>query len=156
MLDLNTQTMIQIPLPTYNDFYVLNKRKLDRGTLLTIMIPINEEEEQLIDKIDNRDLKFERGKEIFTVRINDIHCYGEIDFTDENTLDDIYDFKFLNYLGGVGVKIYSNYDYNTHCCYSPKPFLVSHETWNPLKLVIMAHGYLNKPQRVLLFDHITK
>lgn len=120
------------------------------------MIPINEAEEEEIDNIDSKVLKFQRGNKTFSVRRNNIYCYGEVDFNDEKTLNEIKDFNFLSYLAEVGVSIYSRYDYATHSCSSPKHCCLWTETWNPAILAKMAHGYLGKPERILLFNYITK
>lgn len=125
-------------------------------TKLTVMIPINEEEEKLIDNIDKSILKFNRGSKTFSVSMIDIYCYGEVDFEDEDTLNKISEFKFLDYLGEVGVHIYSKYDYKTHSCSSPKRRCLWTETWNPAELAKMAHGYLGKPKRILLFNRTLK
>lgn len=146
----------QIPLPIYPDFCILNKNVSSLGTRLTVMIPIDEEEEKLIDNIDKSVLKFHRGHKTFSVSMKDIYCYGEVDFEDEDTLNQISEFKFLSYLGEVGVHICSNYDYKTHSCSSPKRYCLWTETWDPIKLAKIAHGYLGKPKRILLFNQITK
>lgn len=116
------------------------------------MIPINEEEEKLIDNIDKSTLAFHRGNRSFSVSMRDIYCYGEVNFEDKDTLNQISEFKFLNHLGEVGVHIYSRYNYKTHSCSSPKRHCLWTETWNPAELAKMAHGYLGKPQRILLFN----
>lgn len=116
------------------------------------MIPISEEEEKIIDNINNKTLHFTRGDKTFNVTINDIYCYGEVDFDNEEDLDQIDDFNFLNYLGSVGIKIVSNYDYDTHSCKSTSKNVMWTETWDTVKLTIMAHGYLGKPKRILLFN----
>lgn len=120
------------------------------------MIPIDEDEEKLIDNIDKSILTFHRGNRSFSVTMRDIYCYGEVNFEDEDTLNQIKEFKFLDYLGAVGVHIYSRYDYKTHSCSSPKRYCLWTETWNPAELAKMAHGYLGKPKRILLFNQTLK
>ena len=149
-------TMYQIPLPTFHHYRILNSKRSSIGTKSTIMIPINEKEELLIDNIDKQTLHFHRGNRTFSVQMKDIYCYGEVDFTDKDTLDKINDFKFLDYLEEVGVRIYSNYDYETHSCSSPTEYCLWTETWHPAVLAKMAHGYLGKPKRILLFSQISK
>lgn len=134
----------------------MNKNVSNIGTKLTVMIPINEEEEKLIDNIDKSTLKFHRGNKSFSISMKDIYCYGEVNFEDEDTLNQINEFKFLDYLCKVGVKIYSRYDYKTHSCSSPKRRCLLTETWSPSQLAKMAHGYLGKPKRILLFNYNTK
>lgn len=120
------------------------------------MIPIDKDEEKLIDNIDKSTLAFRRGNRSFSVSMRDIYCYGEVNFEDEDTLNQISEFKFLDYLGAVGVHIYSRYDYKTHSCSSPKRHCLWAETWNPAELARMAHGYLGKPKRILLFNQTIK
>ena len=134
----------------------MNRNRSRVETRLTVMIPIDEEEEKIIDNIDKSILTFHRGKRSFSVAIKDIYCYGEVNFEDEDTLNQINEFKFLDYLGEVGVHIYSNYDYKTHSCSSTKNRCLWTETWNPAKLAKMAHGYLGKPKRILLFNQTIK
>lgn len=154
---LNSNSVIyQIQLPIYPDFHILNKNVSNIGTKLTVMIPIDEEEEKLIDNIDKSTLKFHRGNKSFSISMKDIYCYGEVDFEDQDTLNQINEFKFLDYLAEVGVHIYSRYDYKTHSCSSPKRSCLWTETWSPSQLAKMAHGYLGKPKRILLFNYNTK
>lgn len=134
----------------------MNKNVSSLGTKLTVMIPIDEDEEKLIDNIDKSTLTFHRGNRSFSVAIRDIYCYGEVNFEDEDTLNQIKEFKFLDYLDEVGVHIYSKYDYKTHSCSSPKRHYLWTETWNPAELAKMAHGYLGKPKRILLFNQTLK
>lgn len=120
------------------------------------MIPINEDEEKLIDNIDKSTLTFHRGNRSFSIQMRDIYCYGEVDFNNKETLDKIEEFNFLDYLGAIGVHIYSRYDYKSHSCTSPMRRCMWTETWSPAHLAKMAHGYLGKPQRILLFNQTTK
>ena len=122
----------------------------------TIMIGINEKEEESIDNIGGNSIVFTRGNQKFIVTKKDIYCYGEIDFDDDETLDLIDRFKFLNYLEERGVPIYSNYDYNTHSVSNETRFPLWTETWSPLTLMKLAHGYIGKPKRILLFNKTFK
>ena len=148
--------MYHISLPIFPHYHILNSNKSSARIKSTIMIPIDKDEELLIDNINEQTLYFNRGNRTFSVKMENIYCYGEVDFTDKDTLDKINDFKFLSYLEEVGVHIYSNYNYETHSCSSPKIHCLWTETWNPAVLAKMAHGYLGKPQRILLFNQISK
>ena len=148
--------MFRIPLPISPHYHILNNNKTRNGTRTTIMIAISEEEESMIDNIGKNILHFDRGNRRFSVQMRDIYCYGEVNFNDEDTLNQIDDFKFLDYLEEVGVHIYSNYDYTTHSCSTSKKTLLWTETWSPAILAKMAHGYLGKPQRILLFNQTIK
>lgn len=134
----------------------MNRNTSSIGTKLTVMIPIDEDEEKLIDNIDKSTLIFIRGDRKFSVKMRDIYCYGEVNFEDEDTLNRISEFKFLDYLGAVGIRIQSRYDYKTHSCSSPKRYCLWTETWNPVDLAKMAHGFLGKPKRILLFNQNVK
>lgn len=120
------------------------------------MIPISEQEEKDIDNIKNSTLKFQRGTMSFSVSMKDIYCYGEVDFTSIEDLNQIDSFNFLDYLGASGINIYSNYDYETHSCKAPNRRLLWTETWHPAIVAQMAHGYLGKPQRILLFNECVR
>ena len=108
----------QIPLPIYPDFRILSKNVSSLGTRLTVMIPIDEEEEELIDNIDKSVLKFHRGHKTFSVSMRDIYCYGEVDFEDEDTLvytvtalfieADPYFSTFRGVLDGIGDAVEEN------------------------------------------------
>ena len=112
--------------------------------------------QEQIDNIEKRTIVFTRGNKKFSVTIRDIYCYGEVDFNDKNILNQIENFNFLDFLENSGVHIFSNYDYNTHSCISDKKYLLHTETWSPAMLAKMAHGYLGKPARILLFNQTIK
>lgn len=121
----------------------------------TIMTYINEEEEREIDEMENGFIELVRGNRVFSINHYKIHCYGDIDLNDKETIEIINKFKFLDFLSGFsGIPIYSRYDYNTHCCHSPKKYPLISETWQPIDLVKYAHGCLNKPKRIILFDYV--
>lgn len=134
----------------------MSKNVSSLGTKLTVMIPIDEDEEKLIDNIDKSTLAFHRGKRSFSVSMRDIYCYGEVDFEDENVLNQIKEFKFLEYLQETGIKICADYNYKTHTCKSSKPYILYTETWNPAELAKRAHAYLGKPKRILLFNQFIR
>lgn len=148
--------MYRIPLPISPNYRILNNNRSNIGNRTTIMIPIDENEEKLIDNIGKETLHFNRGNRSFSVQMKDIYCYGEVDFNDKETLDKIEEFNFLDHLGAVGVHIYSGYDYKSHSCTSSISRCMWTETWSPAHLAKMAHGYLGKPQRILLFNQIIK
>lgn len=141
-----------IPLPTCQNYRILCSNIMGCTTRVTIMIPISEQEEKSIDNIRDSTLRFKRGDTSFSVRMKDIYCYGEVDFTSKEDLNQIDSFNFLDYLGISGIHILSKYDYKTHSCKAPNKRLLWTETWRPSVIAQMAHGYLGKPQRVLLFN----
>ena len=148
--------MYQIPLSIFFFFFILNNKKISIGIKIGVMILVVEIVELIFDIFDYFSLHFHRGDRTFSVQMKDVYCYGEVDFTDKDTLDKINDFKFLDHLEAVGAHVYSNYDYETHSCSSPKEYCLWTETWHPAVLAKMAHGYLGKPQRILLFNQTSK
>lgn len=114
------------------------------------MTYISEKEEIALDKGETINLK--RGNRTWTITTRNIYCYGEVDFnTGSEDMKQIDTFDFLNYLGGVGLHIYSDYHYDTHECHSPIKNCRWTETWHPAKIAQYAHGCLKKPQRIVLF-----
>ena len=126
-----------------------NKDKIIKQIIMTY---ITEEEELLLDNIKDNYVNLDRENRTFTIKVNNIFCYGDVDFHNDDDLNTINSFKFLNHLDAVGVKIYSNYDYETHTCSSPNKTLLYTETFQPIDLVKYAHGCLNKPKKLILFS----
>lgn len=145
-----------IQLPIYQNYRILCKNIGSFGTTRTVMIPITEKEEKRIDNIGDSIINFDRGSRSFSIKMKDIYCYGEINFNDEDDLTAIDNFHFLDYLTLSGIHIPSNYNYSTHSCKSNLKVPLSTETWTPSVVAKIAHGYLGKPQRVLLFKEHTK
>lgn len=148
--------MHQISLPIYPNYHILNKVVSKHGIKFTIMIGINEEEEEKIDNINKEIITFNRGNRSFAVTMKDIYCYGEVNFKDIETVEKINSFDFLDYLDFAGIRIPSNYDYDTHSYSTPKSKHLYTETFSPAKLATIAHGYLGKPQRILLFNQVVR
>lgn len=113
---------------------------------------ISKSEESKIDHLRNNILTLVRGDKTFEITSNKIYCYGQVDFNNDDDLDIIDNFKFLNHLTDRGVAIYSRYDYNTHTCKSTSKRLMWKECFSPAELATYAHGMLGKPERIVLFD----
>lgn len=139
-------------MPIHKDYHILCSNKTGSRCVSTIMTYISEEEEYLIDNLKDKIFQMTRGNQVFNVKMNQIHCYGEVDFNNQEGLDTIDGFKFLDFLGGVGIRIYSRYNYTTHSCSSPKRHALWSETWSPAYLAKYAHGFLGKPKRIILFN----
>lgn len=144
------------PLPTCQNYRILCSNIISGIIRRTVMIPISEQEEKAIDNIGDSILKFQRGNKYFSVKMKDIYCYGEVDFTNEEDLDQIDSFNFLDYLGGIGIHIWSHYDYKTHSCKTFNKQILWTETWSPAIVAQIAHGCLGKPQRILLFNEYVR
>lgn len=145
--------MYVIPRPTSRNYHTLCKVKTSSGYNKTIMTYINEEEEFEIDNLKKDTITLTRGDKVFTIRLYQIYCYGEVNFDDKNDLSKIDSFTFLNHLKGVGVPCVANYDYKTHCCISNNRDTKWSETFSPSWLAKYAHACLNKPKRIILFSY---
>lgn len=146
-----------LPMPIIGTYHILCSNKEKRPYIQTIMIAITDEEEKGLDTLKDKTIYFERENRVFEVTTNMILCYGDVDFNNgSNDLKIIDTFKFLNHLGWVGVHIRSGYDYETHSCSFPGKTVLWTETWSPSLLAQIAHGYLGKPDKILLFNQIVK
>ena len=151
--------MFVIPMPISPIYHILCSNssgdKTPAQKRYVVMTYISEEEEKEIDGLDDKFIKLERGDIVFSINHSRIYCYGEINLHDEETIETINKFRFLDFLSSfTGIHIYSNYDYDKHCCYSSKKFPLLTETWQPIDLVKYAHGTINKPNRIILFDYV--
>lgn len=138
-------------MPITPEYRLLCKQGEGINASLVFMTYISKEEEDLIDNLNNNTLILERGQKTFDIKINQIFCYGEVNFNDINDLNTIENFNFLSHLGAVGIHIYHNYDYNTHTCSSSRKSPFWTETWSPSEVARFAHGCLGKPERIVLF-----
>ena len=139
-----------IPMPIFQDYYVLTSRTDRSHTEQVIMTYITEEEEQKLD--DGKELTLKRGNVSFQIHSNNTYCYGEVDFHEgSDDCKQIATFNFLDYLGWKGIIIPSDYHYDTHECHSPLRSYRWYETWQPDVVARYAHGCLNKPKRIVLF-----
>lgn len=116
-----------------------------------IMIPITEEEEHKLDKRESFG-KEVKGK-IFPLGPANVKYYGEINFNtgsgDYRTLEESRLFFSMPFQGAI---VPSKYDYNNHCCYSDINKPRWYDTVNAALICQYAHGILNKPKRVAIFE----
>lgn len=118
-----------------------------------IIIPISEKEEA---ELDEGALHTKRDNFSFDIEGSNIICYGEIDFHSNSE-----DFKVLQNITIQGLKAYvpADYNYDEHCCYSPRKSYRYHDTFDFAKLAQYFHARLNKPQRCCIFKeryHVKK
>lgn len=120
------------------------------------MAPITQELEDTIDAVLQKRGNFTLiiGKTVFDIPAKNICFYGDVDFTDDSEdLEQISEANWLNSIK-IGVKIPSNYDYETHTCKSDlEKYYKYHETFNPALVVQYKHGMLGKPKKVIIFKY---
>lgn len=140
-------------MPIQKSYHILHKDVEVKKTTLTVMAPLNEEQELFLDTNNNIVIKI--GTKDYTIEKSDILCYGDITFEENSTdLDIIKNFNFLDNLSGMkGEVIPANYDYETHTCKSKLKCYQITETWNPLEICKYAHGCLDKPKKIIIFNY---
>lgn len=116
-----------------------------------IMAPISEKEEALLDK--GKAISISRGGIDFTIDINNVFAYGQVDFStgsdDYEAMDELIPYKDVVYLP-------LNYDYKTHTCKTDRKFYRTYETNNIAAMAQYAHGKLGKPDRVVIFKLVAR
>lgn len=144
--------MWEIPCPLMKNYLTLDRSKTINCTTEVILTHISEEDETFIDNMGKDSvLTLERGKRTFNVTPNQIYCYGEVDFNNNDDLVQIEHFNFIT-KELAGYRIPANYNYDTHSAKSPnKKSCLYTETWSSSLLTKYAHGCLGKPDRILLF-----
>lgn len=143
-----------IPMPIFTEYQVIicHTISIHRQERI-LMIPINEEEELLLDK--GKTLNIDRGKLRLSIAPKDVQFYGEIDFTEgSDDLEEIDTAKWFVNPSIPNVCIPSDYDYKTHTCNSPLKAYRWYDTCSPAKIVKYKHACLGKPERVLIFKYI--
>ena len=132
------------------DYQVMCSRFLTRGELeLIIMIPISEKEET---ELDSGSLITVRNGFGFSIDKTNVICYGEIDFnTNSDDYNVIEGMNWLDHITLLGIGVPSDYDYKTHCCYSPIKVVRHYDTNNPAVVAQYTHARLGKPQRCCIF-----
>lgn len=138
-------------MPLSTEYVIVNSR-IERNGLkeVIIMTYLTEEEEKALD--DGKRIKVKRSKRTFVIDPGMIYCYGDVDFREGSDDCDVIDsFSFLDYLGAVGIRIPSDYHYDTHECHSPLKCYRYTETFRPSVLCRYCHGVLGKPKNIVLF-----
>lgn len=145
--------MWEIPCRRLENYLILDRHKLPKGTREVVMTFISEEEEKLIDNLKENHIVIRRGKRIFKVYPNNIYCYGEVDFKNDDDIKQINSFNFIT-RDFQGYIIPSNYDYDKHIAYSDNRKSYKYtETWNSGIVAKYAHGCLGKPKRIIIFNN---
>lgn len=144
--------MWEIHCKILKDFLILDRNKDKVVTKTIILTYITKEEEDFIDNMDKLPLVIKRGDYSFSIKPNQIYCYGEVDLTNgSKDLEQIREFDFCT-RDYSGYKLSSNYNYKKHCALSPlKHKELWTETWDSGRIVQYAHGCLGKPERICLF-----
>lgn len=155
MLSYDSKTKkYTIKLPIREDYYsLIGKKNASKQTESVVMTYITEAEENAIDK--GKAITIKRGNLVFTVKPNNIYCYGKIDFdNDSEDMDIISTFPWLEHLTIRGVCVPSNYNYERHECISINKRPMWYDTTKCEVYVKYAHAHLGKPERTLIFRQV--
>lgn len=139
------------PLIKKKDYHTMAYLSKNGRQVRLVMARINKEEE---DALDGRiPLQIKRGKETFVLDRSHVIFYGEIDFNpgsdDYKILEDSKMFFPMEF---QGVSIPANYDYEQHAALSDIKTARWFDTVNAALICRYAHGILNKPKRIVIFE----
>lgn len=129
---------------------ILCRTEIVKGkTIKVYMEPITEEQEIRIDNSIKYygELRYERfDKTIITSK--DIYLYGEINFKDDNDINQI---NRLNLIDDKGAYIYSTFNYDKGN-YSTIDYQIKcSPTWNPIYWFMYCHCLIGKPKRIIVY-----
>lgn len=117
------------------------------------MVGVTEEECNKIRK--GKTIIVEKEENKFKILPENIYCFGKIDFTDgSEDMDQLDDFNWLNQLITRGVCIPADYDYETHCCFSPRKTYRWYDTFSTALVCQYKHAVLGKPENVCIFKYV--
>lgn len=143
-------------MPITPNYRIICSNKEGATKFQVFLTHINAREESKIDNLDNNILELVRGNKTFKILYKNIYCYGDVDFTNDEDLDTIDDFNFLNHLSAVGISLPSDYDYDKHECRPNGTRIKYRESWSPSEVVMYNYACLGKPKKILLFKQIIK
>ena len=144
--------MIRVPLPKRNDYFMINYLINARKAINYIITGITKEEEEKIDK--EKPIIIERGEFKFLIGPEDIVVYGEVDLnTNSDDYKQLDNSKLLDNKVSLGVCIPASYNYEKHtgCKLIGHKYLQWVDTTSPAKVAQYAHGFLGKPDRIVIF-----
>lgn len=134
---------MEIKLTANHELFVITKLITFGKEIAIVMMPISEKQENALDN----------GSEIKLgsrwIAAEQIFCYGEMNFDNEDDIQLINNFEWI--IEKKGLVIPANYDYDKHTCEAYDLKIGHHETFDNIKVVKYAHGCLNKPQRSIIF-----
>lgn len=139
-------------MPVRKGYFLISCRiKLGGIKKRVVMSEITEEQFDILKRKKEITLIHD-GNEV-PLTINDIHCYGEIDFSNNSEdMNELDTFNWLDHLYYKGICVPADYDYETHTCHSPFKKYRYTETFRPSVLCQYAHGFLGKPKYVVIYE----
>lgn len=145
--------MRTIPCFVRKDYFSIISRTSKGRNDSVIMTYLTEKEEHDLD--EHIPIEIERGGVKFNIEPDSVLYYGEIDFDSDEDLNLISHANWFNNVLLLGYCLPANYDYDKHCCYSPKKVPLWYDTVRPDFVAQYLHGCLGKPKRSLIFNHVT-
>lgn len=122
---------------------------IDKTANYVIMATINEEQEALLDSNIPFTLKIAKNLS-YNINLNNVYCYGEIDFDNDEDLDVIDNFNWLRN-SQYGEVVYSGYNYKKNTCKTPIRYPRYYQTFSSANVAQQAYGRLGCPKRIVIF-----
>lgn len=121
------------------------------------MTELSEQDELKLDK--EKAIVLDRGELSFLIGPEDVLVYGEVDLTTNSK-----DYKQIDKLrvydrtAGLGITIPAHYDYERHAGVKRigSRYVQWFDTISLAKAAQYAHGFLNKPKRIVIFKKTVK
>lgn len=122
-----------------------------------IIEPIIAKEEEDIDKSSEiyGSIRY-ITKDNIIIPAKDIYLYGEVDFNNNNDLDNIRQFGLINDEDDAYNAVYSNFDFEKGTCTTINGIIKNHPTWNPVEWFKFKYVLIGKPKRVIVYRKYIK
>lgn len=116
------------------------------------MEAITEKEEQRIDNAPKYygEIRHVRSDE-YVIPAKDIYLYGEVDFDNNDDVNNIERFNLINSDINACNWIYSNFNFKKGCFTTIDGVVKGYPTWNALKWFMYNYVLLGKPQRIIVY-----
>lgn len=116
------------------------------------MEAITEQEEQRIDNAPKYygEIRHVRS-DSYIIPAKDIYLYGEVDFNNDDDIDNIERFNLINMDLNACNWIYSNFNFKEGYFTTIDGIAKGYPTWNALKWFMYKYVLLGKPQRIIVY-----
>lgn len=116
------------------------------------MEAITEKEEQ---RIDNAPKYYGEIRHVrsdgYVVSAKDIYLYGEVDFNNDDDVNNIKRFNLINTDINACNWIYSNFNFEKGCFTIIDGVVKGSPTWNALRWFMYNYVLIGKPQRIIVY-----
>lgn len=130
---------------------------IGRKGYVVIMEPITAKEEEEIDNSSEiyGSIRYVT-KDNIIIPAKDIYLYGEVDFNNDDDLNNIRQFNLINDEDDAYNAVYSNFDFEKGICTTINGIIKNHPTWNPIEWFKFKYVLIGKPKRVIVYRKYIK